>query len=188
MPGVIALWLEVKVGIAVALFSCAIARTARAPSAQWEDAGDILLLKVSRHPYFYSVFLKGQWHSDCLSMISPRLCIILILLHQFSWFKSAPDKRGWHVLEVKKNSCNNSTPVLLTCLLTSSFQRLPHCSAHKKVTIELPTRNLLTSLTALVQRCAGQQKENFSPIPAPLPSQSMGLEIKPVAECENFLN
>lgn len=71
--------------------------------------------------------------------------------------QSALNKRGWHVLEIKKNSCNNSTPILLTCLLTSFFQRLPRCSAQKKVAIELSTGNPLASIAALVQQSTGKQ-------------------------------
>lgn len=98
-------------------YMCTTYKSTRAPCSQWEDADDPLLLKVSRHIHFYSIF----WKVSTIQITSQRYFLACVSFYTvasvFLVQQSVPNKRGRRVIEVKKkNSCNNSTPVLLTCL------------------------------------------------------------------------
>lgn len=148
---------EVTVGTVVLCFPCHC----------WRYSCSLCTMRGCRWSFTFEslkacVFLfnfseRSIYHRSLISDPSLPRYHLYTVVSVFLVQQSAPNKRGWHVLEVKKNSCNNSTPILLTCLLTSFIQRLPRCSAQKKVAIELSTGNPLASIAALVQQWTGQQ-------------------------------
>lgn len=136
---------------------CTMYKSTHAPCSQWEDADDPLLLKVSRHIHFYSIF----WKVSTIQITSQRYFLACVSFYTvasvFLVQQSVPNKRGRRVIEVKKKIAVIIALQSYLLVSTSFFQRLPHCSAQKKVTFELPTRNLLASIAALVQQHTRQQ-------------------------------